>query len=84
MAIDIIWEGKCFVFLLSGWPSERQRKKKTLNNAVIKYGHVYIIMQDDHFITLKNSKYNSVRIIICSLVNQENQKALNKYVNAKF
>ncbi len=63
---------------------ETETKKKTLNNAVIKYGHVYIIMQDNHFITLKNSKYNSVRIIICSLVNQENQKALNEYVNAKF
>lgn len=57
------------------------RKKKPLNNAILKYGHVYIIMQDDHFITLKNSKYNSVRIIMCSLVNQE---GLNEYVDAEF
>lgn len=57
------------------------RKKNPLNNAILKYGHVYIIMQDDHFITLKNSKYNSVRIIMCSLVNQE---GLNEYVDAEF
>lgn len=69
------------MFLLSGWPSEKKKKKKTLNNPILKYGHVYIIMQGDHFITLKNSKYNSVRIIICSLVNQED---LNEYVNAEF
>ncbi len=54
MAIDIIWEGKMLCVSaqwLTLWETE---KIKTLNNAVIN--HVYIIMQDDHFITLKNSK----------------------------